>query len=75
MLISAIDDNYAGRVCLSQTHIAPAPVKVESMIKSALSDYSSDLQEYFLEKIAKFYLGFGDICIITHPMIAENSFV
>lgn len=75
MLIGGIDDSIAGRFRKQSeyvrvgTHIAPAPEQVERMIEAILIEYSSDLQSYFLDKIAKFHLGFETI----HPFCDGNG--
>lgn len=75
MLIGGIDDNIAGRFRKKGeyvrvgTHIAPAPEHVQRMIESILIEYSSDLDKYFLEKIAKFHLDFETI----HPFNDGNG--
>lgn len=75
MLIGGIDDSIAGRFRKKGEyvrvgpHIAPAPEHVEKMINAALFDYSSDLQTYFLDKIAKFHLEFERI----HPFCDGNG--
>lgn len=75
MLISGIDDSIAGRFRVKGeyvrvgTHIAPAPEHVEGMIDSILSEYTSDLSAYFLDKIAKFHLDFET----THPFCDGNG--
>lgn len=75
MLISGIDDTIAGRFRTKGeyvrvgTHIAPAPEAVERLIDAALLEYSSDLDAYFLEKIAKFHLDFETI----HPFNDGNG--
>ncbi len=75
MLIGNIDDGIAGHFRrLRQhvrvgTHIAPAPEHVEAMLAAALLEYSSNLSEYFLEKIAKFHLEFEHI----HPFVDGNG--
>ena len=75
MLIGGIDDSIAGRFrekgeyVRVGTHIAPAPEHVERMIEAILLEYSSDLQSYFLDKIAKFHLDFETI----HPFCDGNG--
>jgi len=75
MLLGGIDDGIAGRFRRAGeyvrvgTHIAPAPERVEAMIDEALADYSSNLDAYFLERIARFHLDFE--CI--HPFFDGNG--
>lgn len=75
MLIGGIDDAIAGRFRESGeyvrvgTHIAPAPEHVEQMITSILTEYTSDLSVYFLDKIARFHLDFETI----HPFCDGNG--
>ena len=75
MLIGGIDDAIAGRFRQTGeyvrvgTHIAPAPEQVEPLMASALLDYSSDLDSYFLDKIALFHLQFETI----HPFCDGNG--
>jgi len=75
MLIGGIDDNIAGRFRQKGeyvrvgTHIAPAPEHVQRMIESIILDYASDLDTYFLDKIAKFHLDFETI----HPFNDGNG--
>ena len=75
MLIGGIDDKIAGRFRAKGeyvrvgTHIAPAPEHVESMVDAILIEYSSDLNSYFLDKIAKFHLDFETI----HPFNDGNG--
>lgn len=75
MLISGIDDNIAGRFrgpgeyVRVGTHIAPAPEHVERMIESTLLEYTSDLESFFLDKIARFHLAFETI----HPFCDGNG--
>ncbi len=74
-LLSNIDERIAGRFrkrgeyVRVGTHIAPDPVHVERMIKDILVEYSSDLESYFADKIAKFHLDFETI----HPFCDGNG--
>ena len=75
MLLGGIDDAIAGRFRQAGeyvrvgTHIAPAPERVERLMASALLDYSSDLDSYFLDRIALFHLQFETI----HPFCDGNG--
>lgn len=75
MLIGGINDEIAGRFRIRGeyvrvgTHIAPAPENIERMIESILTEYSSDLNQYFSDKIAKFHLEFERI----HPFCDGNG--
>ncbi|MBI3231861.1 MAG: Fic family protein [Candidatus Doudnabacteria bacterium] len=75
MLIGGIDDSIAGRFRTKGeyvrvgTHIAPAPEHVESMIENTLIEYSSNLESYFADKIAKFHLDFETV----HPFCDGNG--
>ena len=75
MLIGGIDDAIAGRFRQQGeyvrvgTHIAPVPERVERLIDDILVEYSSDLDSYFLDKIARFHLDFETI----HPFCDGNG--
>ncbi len=75
MLIGGINDGIAGRLRQQGeyvrvgTHIAPAPEHVERMMDEILICYSSDLDTYFLDKIARFHLDFESI----HPFCDGNG--
>lgn len=75
MLIGGINDKIAGRFrgpseyVRVGTHIAPAPEHVERMIESIITEYTSNLSAYFLDKIAQFHLDFETI----HPFCDGNG--
>lgn len=75
MLIDSIDEKIAGRFrklgeyVRVGTYVAPAPEHVEKMIEAILIEYTSDLTNYFLDKVAKFHLDFETI----HPFCDGNG--
>lgn len=75
MLMGGIDDSIAGRFrrrgeyVRVGLHVAPAPEHVERMMENILIDYVSDLDAYFLDKIALFHLDFEYI----HPFCDGNG--
>lgn len=75
MLIGNINDNIAGRFrepgeyVRVGTHIAPPPEHIELMMEQALQDFASDIQSFFVDKIAKFHLDFETI----HPFNDGNG--
>lgn len=77
MLIGVIDDNIAGRFRKKGeyvrvgTYIAPAPEHAERMLEEIIIEYSSDLEKYFIEKIAKFHLDFESIHLFCDGRIGR----
>lgn len=75
MLIDSIDEKIAGRFrqpgeyVRVGTYVAPAPEHVEKMIEAILIEYTSDLTNYFLDKVAKLHLDFETI----HPFCDGNG--
>ena len=75
ILMGGIDDSIAGRYRRKGeyvrvgTHIAPAPEHLELMLENVLIDYTSDLNTYFLDKIALYHLKFESI----HPFCDGNG--
>ena len=75
MLIGGINDDIAGRYRSEGeyvrvgAHIAPAPEHVETMMEQINVAYTSDLESWFLDKIARFHLEFETI----HPFCDGNG--
>lgn len=75
MLIGNIEDGIAGRFRQTGeyvrvgTHIAPPPEKITKLMGDALIEYTSDLESYVIDKIARFHLEFESI----HPFNDGNG--
>jgi Fic family protein len=75
MLMGGIDDTIAGRFRTKGEHvrvgvyIAPSPEQVEQLMDKVILEYSSNLNTYFLDKIAQFHLDFETV----HPFVDGNG--
>lgn len=75
MLLGNIDDNIAGRFRIKNEYvrvgpfIAPAPEHVERMVEDILSEFENNIDDFPVEKIAKFHLAFETI----HPFLDGNG--
>jgi Fic family protein len=75
MLLANINETIAGRMRATGeyvrvgTFIAPPPEHVGRLMDELFIEYNSDLTSYFLDKIAKFHLGFETI----HPFGDGNG--
>ena len=75
MLLDNINEHIAGRFrgkgeyVRVGTHVAPAPEHVEGLLQDALVHYTSDLQSFVSDKIARFHLEFERI----HPFNDGNG--
>jgi Fic family protein len=75
MLIGNIEDSIAGRFRIKGeyvrvgTYIAPSPEHIDKILDDLIIEYSSDFNNYFLDKIAKFHLEFE----LIHPFNDGNG--
>lgn len=75
MLIGNINEAISGRFRNGDeyvrigSHIGSPPEKIEQLIKEILTEYNSENEVYFLDKIAKFHLDFEAI----HPFNDGNG--
>lgn len=75
MLLGNINETIAGRFRQKSeyvrigTYIASAPEHIERKLEEILIEYSSDLNAYFTDKIAKFHLDFE----LIHPFNDGNG--
>lgn len=75
MLIGNIDDKIAGKFRQKDefvrigTYIAIPPEHIEKRINSSLIDYSSDLSNHLIDKVARFHLEFE----LIHPFVDGNG--
>lgn len=75
MLLGNIDTSVSGRFRKKheyvrvRTHIGSAPEHIQRLIENILIEYTSDLNSYFADKIAKFHLDFESI----HPFNDGNG--
>lgn len=75
MLIGGIDDKIAGKFRQKNefvrigTYIAIPPEHIETRINSLLIDYSSDLSNHLIDKVARFHLEFE----LIHPFTDGNG--
>ncbi len=75
MLLTNIQDTIAGRFRQKGeyvrigTYIAPSPEKLDKLMEEALTEYKSDHDTYFTDKIAHFHLKFEH----AHPFIDGNG--
>lgn len=75
ILLGNIDTSVSGRFRKQHeyvrigTHIVSAPEHIERLIENTILEYSSNLDSYFVDKIAKFHLDFESI----HPFNDGNG--